>query len=216
MNSKRLFVNALTFARVPLIFAWLVLAIVQEFTRGFWLAWIAGALMFLAGMTDMFDGRLARKWNVVSSLGKMADPPMDTVSPVTTFPALTRFVAHQGESDTHALVLLAFTILYILRDLWVTFMRSVGSLYGADVSAMWLGKLRTALSFPAAGWIYAYTALHLSGLVNAYLPMESVWRDAWLWSCYAVEGFMTLLNVVSCVSYTKTYLPFLKKALEQH
>lgn len=216
MNSKRLFVNALTFARVPLIFAWLVLAIVQEFTRGFWLAWIAGALMFLAGMTDMFDGRLARKWNVVSSLGKMADPLMDKVFYVMTFPALTWFVAHQGESDTHALVLLAFTILYILRDLWVTFMRSVGSLYGADVSAMWLGKLRTALSFPAAGWIYAYTALHLSGLVNAYLPMESLWRDAWLWSCYAVEGFMTLLNVVSCVSYTKTYLPFLKKALEQH
>ena len=216
MNSKRLFVNALTFARVPLIFAWLVLAVVQEFTRGFWLAWIAGALMFLAGMTDMFDGRLARKWNVVSSLGKMADPLMDKVFYVMTFPALTWFVAHQGESDTPALVLLALTILYILRDLWVTFMRSVGSLYGADVSAMWLGKLRTALSFPAAGWIYAYTALHLSGLVNAYLPMESLWRDAWLWSCYAVEGFMTLLNVVSCVSYTKTYLPFLKKALEQH
>lgn len=215
MNSKRLFVNALTFARVPLIFAWLVLAVVQEFTRGFWLAWLAGALMFLAGMTDMFDGRLARKWNVVSSLGKMADPLMDKVFYVMTFPALTWFVAHQGESDVHALVLLAFTILYILRDLWVTFMRSVGSLYGADVSAMWLGKVRTALSFPAAGWIYAYTALHLSGLVNAYLPMESVWRDVWLWSCYAVEGFMSLLNIVSCVSYTKTYLPFLKKALEQ-
>ena len=113
MNSKRLFVNALTFARVPLIFTWLVLAIVQEFTRGFWLAWIAGALMFLAGMTDMFDGRLARKWNVVSSLGKMADPLMDKVFYVMTFPALTWFVAHQGESDTHALVLLAFTILYI-------------------------------------------------------------------------------------------------------
>lgn len=217
MNTKRVFVNALTFARVPLIFAWLVLAIVQEFTcpRSFWLAWLAGAMMFLSGMTDLFDGRLARKWNVVSSLGKMADPLMDKVFYVMTFPALTWFVAHQGESDAHAVVLLAFTILYILRDLWVTFMRSVGSLYGADVSAMWLGKVRTALSFPAAGWIYAYSALHLSGLVNEYLPMDSVWRDAWLWSCYAVEGFMTLLNVVSCVVYTKAYMPFLKKALEQ-
>ena len=215
MNSKRLFVNALTFARVPLIFAWLLLAVAQEFTRGFWLAWIAGLMMFLSGMTDLFDGRLARKWNVVSSLGKMADPLMDKVFYVMTFPALTWLVAHQGESDVHALVLLVFTILYILRDLWVTFMRSVGSLYGADVSAMWLGKVRTALSFPAAGWIYAYSALHLSGLVNAYLPMESAWRDAWLWSCYAVEGFMTLLNVFSCVVYTKAYMPFLKKALEQ-
>lgn len=216
MNSKRFFVNALTFARVPLIFGWLALAVVQEFTcpRDFWLAWAAGALMAMAGLTDMLDGRLARKWNVVSSLGKMADPLMDKVFYVMTFPALTWLVAHQGVSDAHSLVLLTFTILYILRDLWVTFMRSIGSLYGADVSAMWLGKVRTALSFPAAGWIYAYVALHLSGPVNALLPADSAWRDAWLWSCYVVEGLMMLLNVVSCVVYTKAYMPFMKKALE--
>ncbi len=185
MSDKAIFVNALTFSRVPLIFAWLVLAVVQEhMTPGngrFWMAWGAGLMMGLSGLTDLFDGKLARKWNVVSTLGKMADPLM-----------------------------LAFTILYILRDLWVTFMRSIGTMYGANVAAMWIGKVRTALSFPAAGWVYAYLTLHL------FLPEASVWREVWLWSCYGVEAFMIILNVVSCCSYTREYLPYLKKALERN
>ena len=42
MNSKRFIVNAMTFARVPLIFAWLGFAIAQEFRGGFWLAFHDG------------------------------------------------------------------------------------------------------------------------------------------------------------------------------
>ena len=214
MSDKAIFVNALTFSRVPLIFAWLVLAVVQEHMApgngSFWMAWGAGLMMGLSGLTDLFDGKLARKWNVVSTLGKMADPLMDKVFYVVTFPALTWMIVHQGESGLHALVMLAFTILYILRDLWVTFMRSIGTMYGANVAAMWIGKVRTALSFPAAGWVYAYLTLHL------FLPEASVWREVWLWSCYGVEAFMIILNVVSCCSYTREYLPYLKKALERN
>lgn len=209
MNSRIIFVNVLTFLRVPLIFAWLVLAIIEEYSTGFWVTFFAGAAMFLSGVTDFFDGYLARRWKAVSQLGKMADPLMDKVFYVVTFPALTWMIAHQGD-NVHALVMLAFTILYILRDLWVTFMRSVGTLYGADVQAMWLGKVRTALSFPAAGWVYAYLVL------SAYLPAEAAGaRQLWLWSCYAVEAFMIVLNVYSFFTYTASYLPYLKKALER-
>lgn len=211
MSSKSIIVNAITFARVPLILSWLVLALVEEsygMTCGQtpWLIFFAGAAMFFSGLTDAFDGALARKWNVVSPLGKMADPLMDKVFYVVTFPALTWMLQHQGDR-THALVMLVFTILYILRDLWVTFLRSVGTLFGADGAAMWLGKVRTALSFPAAGWIYAYVVFHDAELLAPF--------ETWLLAgCYAVEGFMIALNLVSCVTYTKAYLPYLKKALE--
>ena len=131
MNTKSLFVNTLTFIRVPLIFLWLLLALVEEYVPSVALIVLAGASMFLAGITDAFDGALARRWNVVSPLGKMADPLMDKVFYVVAFPALTWMILHQGDT-THSLVMLAFTMLYILRDLWVTFLRSVGSLYGAD------------------------------------------------------------------------------------
>ena len=207
MSSKRLIVNAMTFARVPLIFAWLGFAIAQEYRGGFGLAFVACAMMLLSGLTDAWDGSLARKWGVVSTLGKMADPLMDKVFYIVAFPALVWLIMHQGESDAHALVMMFFTILYMLRDTWVTFMRSVGTLYGADVAAMWLGKVRTALSFPGAGWVYMYCCFH-------HMAPESWWLP-WLLSCYVVEGLLIVLTVWSLFTYTSAYRPYLLQALER-
>ena len=213
MKSKRIIVNALTFARVPLIFAWLAFALAQEMTitptceGSFPLAFWACLMMLLSGLTDAWDGALARKWNVVSTLGKMADPLMDKVFYIVAFPALVWQILHQGESQAHALAMLFFTILYMLRDTWVTFMRSIGTMFGADVAAMWLGKVRTALSFPGAGWVYMYCCFHRLAPEN--------WQGAWLWSCYVVEGLLIVLTVWSLFTYTFAYLPYLRKALAQ-
>ena len=86
MSSKSVIVNTLTFSRVPLIVAWLVLAVVEDFYPSIWLIVTAAVCMFLSGITDALDGMLARRWNVVSPLGKMADPLMDKVFYVVTFP----------------------------------------------------------------------------------------------------------------------------------
>jgi CDP-diacylglycerol--glycerol-3-phosphate 3-phosphatidyltransferase len=205
LNAKKLFVNALTFLRVPLIVAWLVLAVAEEFHRSPWLIFFAGAAMFFSGLTDAFDGMLARRWNVVSPLGKMADPLMDKVFYIVAFPTLSWQILHQGDSEFHALAMLAFTILYMLRDTWVTFLRAVGASHGADGAAMWLGKVRTALSFPGAGWVYAYLAL------RRYCP--EAWHSYWLYTCYAVEAFLALLTIYSLFSYTRAYAPYLYAAL---
>lgn len=191
--------------RVPLVAAWFVLAVVEEFHSGPFVIFAAGASLFLSGLTDAFDGALARRWNAVTPLGKMADPLMDKVFYVIVFPALSWQLMHQGDVP-HSLVMLAFSILYILRDLWVTFLRSVGSLYGADGAAMWLGKVRTALSFPAAGWIYAFAVFNdLPALADA--------RPWLLGSCYVVEAAMIALNAISVCTYTREYMPYLKKAV---
>jgi hypothetical protein len=70
---------------------------------------------------------------------------------------------------------------------------------------MWLGKVRTALSFPAAGLIYFYLAFH------ALFP--AAWAQPLLWFVYGVEGFLIALNVYSCVVYTKTYFPYMVRAI---
>jgi len=206
--SKGAIVNGLTFARVPLIFAWLGFAVAQEYCGGFPLAIAACVMMLLSGLTDAWDGQLARKWNCVSTLGKMADPLMDKVFYIVAFPAISWQVMHQGESEVHALVMMAFTILYMLRDTWVTFMRSIGTLYGADVAAMWLGKVRTALSFPGAGWVYMYLAFHRLAPAS--------WDRPWLISCYVVEAVLIVLTLWSLCTYTMAYMPYLKRALERH
>ncbi len=210
-RAQSRFVNALTFARVPLIFVWAALAVVQEFMcDGFASRALAGGAclaMLLSGLTDAWDGALARRWNVVSTLGKMADPLMDKIFYLVAFPVLSWQVLHQGRSECHALLMVGFTVLYMLRDTWVTFMRSVGALYGADVAAMWLGKVRTALSFPGAGWIYVYLCFHRLA--------PAAWETPWRISCYVVEGGLILLTLWSLHTYTAAYLPYLRRALER-
>jgi hypothetical protein len=73
---------------------------------------------------------------------------------------------------------------------------------------MWLGKVRTALSFPAAGWVYAYIVFHD---MEFFAPVEKYM----LWSCFVVEGLMITLNLVSSFTYTRAYSSYLKMALER-
>ena len=220
MSKKALFVNALTFARVPLIFLWAVFAVWQELDAAcegrqapsLTLAVLASLGMLLSGLTDLWDGRLARQWGVVSTLGKMADPLMDKVFYIVAFPVLVWMSGHAGAREFHTLALLALTVLYLLRDTWVTFLRSVGTMYGADVGAMWLGKVRTALSFPGAGWIYAYLCFRRFEPFRA----DNVWTNiVWPASVLFVEAFLAVLTFVSLVTYTRAYMPYLKRALER-
>ena len=204
------FVNALTFSRVPLIFAFMVCAVLAQRSAcacaRTWLSAAACVLMGLAGVTDLADGKLARRWGVVSAFGKLADPLMDKVFFIVSFPTLLWLIGAQGDNRAHAVLMLAFTVLYILRDQWVTFLRAVAAAYHADVSAMWLGKVRTALSFPAACYIYLYLVVH-------HLLPEA-WAAPALWSVYGVEMFLICLNVYSCAVYTKAYWPYMVRAME--
>ncbi len=206
MKRNRIIVNAITFLRLPLALAWLGFGLAGEHAGGWLLPCLAILALFLSGLSDLADGLLARRWNVVTPLGKMADPLMDKAVYVVVFPAITWLLMHQGET-LHSLMMLAFTILYILRDLWVTFMRSVASMYGGEVAAMWLGKVRTALTFPAAGIIYIYVSL------RGYLPAEGA--SVLAFACFFIEIAMIILNAVSFVVYTRAYSPCLKKALER-
>ncbi len=201
-KAKRLFVNALTFGRVPFVVLFMILAIIHAYTHSpeaWWLAVAATVSLAVAALTDLFDGQLARKWNVVSKFGAMADPLMDKVFYLVVFPTLLWLLGRQPDESVHALVMLVFTVLYILRDQWVTFLRSVGSLYDADCRANWMGKFRTAASFPAACVIYVYASLHLF-----FLPQALI---------FVIEALLIIINVWSIIVYTRQYMPYLKKAL---
>ena len=205
LSPKSLIVNALTLSRVPLIFVYLVFAILGNFSESYVYPLAAILAGTAAGISDFFDGMLARRWCVVSEFGKMADPLMDKIYFIVAFPSLVWLAAMQGESPAHAVVLLVFTILWILRDQWVTFLRAVASLYHANVAAMWLGKVRTALSFPCAGVIYVYLAFH------RFWPAAAA--ETGLQVCFVVEGFLILLNLYSFIVYTRSYFPYVRRAM---
>lgn len=194
-------VTGLTLARVPFVFLFMLLALIEQRYPQALLAIIAFASLVLSALTDFFDGYLARRWQVASRFGAAADPLMDKVFYLVAFPTLLYLLGRMGEAEgPHTLVLLLFTVFYLLRDQWVSFLRSVGSSYQADLRANWMGKLRTAMSFPIACALYLYVAFH-----PWYAPRPLM---------YVLEGAGILINFLSMVVYTRQYLPYLRRSLE--
>jgi len=74
-------------------------------------------------------------------------------------------------------------------------------MFDADCRANWMGKLRTAISFPAACVIYVYTSLH-----PFFLPQSLI---------FVIEGFLIFINIWSLIIYTRQYMPYLKQALHK-
>ena len=80
--------NALTFARI----LFLPLGAYALFKNGgndhTW-QWIAWVIFFLIGLTDFFDGKLARSRNTVTELGKFLDPVADKAMLATAMISLS-------------------------------------------------------------------------------------------------------------------------------
>jgi len=70
---KRQLPNLLTYSRIAVI----PLLIATFYIKGDWGHWLAASLFCYAGITDFFDGYLARAWNVTTNLGRFLDPIAD-------------------------------------------------------------------------------------------------------------------------------------------
>lgn len=126
--------NLLTLLRILLVpvFVWLVFFCHAPNN----IAW-ALLVFTVASVTDFLDGYLARKWQVISNLGKIMDPLADKLLVLAAFIALTflePFKLH-----------ISILILIGLRELLVSLLRDVYVKKGIVISADKLGKLKTAL-----------------------------------------------------------------------
>ena len=72
--------NILTFIRLGLTFIFLAMVLYwPRVTDRPWFLDIAFALFVVAGLTDVVDGHIARRWNATSKFGRMIDPLVDKV-----------------------------------------------------------------------------------------------------------------------------------------
>ena len=209
-RGQFLFVNALTLSRGLLLLLFMAGVLVWAFHPGLaWLKWLNLALLIVSSVTDLFDGLLARKWNVTSRLGAVFDPMMDKVFFIIVFPTLTAMLFYIAESPLfligkhprygelpHAILMLLLTVSYILRDQWVMALRALAAGDGADMKANWVGKIRTALSFPVGCLLYCYIAFRWCWLT----------RPLMMW----IEAFAVALNLYSFVAYTRRYASALR------
>ncbi|MCS7277880.1 MAG: CDP-diacylglycerol--glycerol-3-phosphate 3-phosphatidyltransferase [Aquificaceae bacterium] len=126
---------------------------------------LAGFLILLAGISDWLDGGLARRNNQVSRIGIMLDPFVDKVFVLSVL----SFFLYEQEITLFPFVLL------LLRELSVSFLRSLSVGKGYAMPASYLGKAKAFfeyLTILALAFNYAIADLFLwLSVILAYASM---------------------------------------------
>lgn len=172
--------NKLTLLRIALVpvFIFFLLA---DFVllHNLWALLVFG----VAALTDLLDGKIARRQNLVTNFGKFLDPLADKVLVVS---GLVCFVA-VGLSDP------AIVIIIIAREFLVTSLRLVAVDNGNVIAASGLGKLKTAFTMIAMACVMALSAALEAGLLPAGFPL--------FWISEILLWIAVVLTIVSGVDY---------------
>ena len=92
------------------------------------------AIFIVASLTDMLDGKIARKYNLITDFGKFADPLADKILVVA---AMLWFV-ECGRMPAWMVMIV------ITREFAVSGLRMIASDNGRVIAAGWSGKVKTA------------------------------------------------------------------------
>ena len=104
---------------------------------------IAFVLFILASLTDMLDGKIARKYNLVTNFGKIMDPLADKVLVYSAFCMMVQ----------DGLVPGWMLILILAREFTIAGMRTVAASEGLVIAAGMSGKIKTVLQMIAVPMI---------------------------------------------------------------
>lgn len=183
--------NALSVLRILLIpvFAYL-------FIRDYVLA--AVIVMALAAITDLLDGKIARKFNQVSNLGKMLDPIADKLSQMAI--VIILLVKYEGPIR----YLLAF---FIVKELLMLLAGAIMLSKGKrPVAAEIWGKLATTVFYVA---MIIVIALGKDGALVEMLHYQLPDVATWI-----LVGVTALFTLVALLSYVPGYLKAMKEPAE--
>ena len=149
--------NILTFTRFALTFVFLgmILYSPSATNKPFFLD-IAFALFVIAELTDIVDGKIARKFKVGSKLGRMTDPLADKILVCGAFVCF----AIIGEPrlfgfSRGALAAIHWTVagILIIREAYVTIIRHITEAQGLVFPAVATGKVKGVLQAFAIGTV---------------------------------------------------------------
>jgi CDP-diacylglycerol--glycerol-3-phosphate 3-phosphatidyltransferase len=101
---------------------------------------ISAVIFCLAAFTDFLDGYIARKYNLVTNLGKFLDPIADKVLVSTALIVMLNPVSVQILPDVYGAVAVS---IILARELIVSGFRMVAASKGAVLAADWSGKIKT-------------------------------------------------------------------------
>ncbi len=154
--------------------------------------YVALAIFIIASLTDLLDGKIARKYNLVTDFGKFADPLADKML-VTA--ALLWFV-EQGRMSAWMLLIV------ICREFAVSGLRMIAADKGIVIAAGWSGKVKTA-----ATMVCIAVMLFIAPMVEeavTWMLLSSQYpapKPAILWVDPVCTWIITLTTIYSGVEY---------------
>lgn len=186
--------NKLTVLRVVLVPVFLFFVYMKTIPCNYLFALIIFAA---ASITDMLDGKIARKNNLVTNFGKFLDPLADKVLVIS---ALMAFI------DIEDYRLSAIPVIIIaIREFTVSGLRLVTASEGVVVAAGIWGKLKTAFTMVGIVVILGCLAVRYNFDVS---PLSDVWSIIFLIGSVIIWA-AALLTVISGLVYIKGYWKYI-------
>lgn len=172
--------NAITIARILCapVFLWMLLA---DGGAGGALRWAAAVVFIVAIATDGVDGYIARRYEIVSDLGKLLDPIADKALTGVAFVGLSIL----GELPWWV------TIVVLVREIGITIYRFM-VVSDHVLAAAWMGKLKT---------VAQAAALSIALLPLASLSDAAGWQSTVWWVGVVTMTIAVVLTIASGIDY---------------
>ena len=174
--------NKLTVLRTALIPVFLVFLYTDFWGKAN--AYIAVAVFVIASLTDLLDGKIARKYNLVTNFGKFMDPLADKLLVCSALIALV------GLGKVPAWIV----IIIIAREFIISGLRLVASDSGVVIAASYWGKFKTTFQM----------AMIIGLILNPPIPYMDVINQVLIY-------IALILTIISMIDYIKkNYKVFLE------
>lgn len=176
--------NILTLSRIVVVVPFIACFYLEGQLSG----WITFGIFTLAALTDFFDGWIARRYNVISQLGRILDPIADKVIVVSALIMLLVV--------NNSLVIPVVAI--IVRELLISGLRE-GLAGHVKIPVGRLGKLKTASQMVSISLLLISPALHQSGELVILAGELLLWIAAaisWISAFFYIRSSMIFLKNV--------------------
>ena len=196
--------NKLTVLRLCLVPVFLIIGMLPDSIIPFYVSCVICAALFIGtALTDMFDGKIARRDGLVTDFGKFLDPVADKFMVIgALFVILYKF-------ENLKIAMIFTLIIIVFRELAVTSMRLVVSTgEGIVIAANYLGKIKTVSQIVFISTVFLepvveyLVELIVGGAENNII--HGIYPLTWL-----SMAFTVVMTVWSGVNYIKSYWKYL-------
>lgn len=188
--------NKLTVLRICMVPIFIVVMMLPASVLDPIISGLIGVALFIAAsVTDMLDGKIARKYGLVTDFGKLMDPLADKFMVIGALAV----IVYRADVGILRLFFTLVLLVVIFRELAVTSLRLVASTSaGAVVAANLLGKIKTVVQIVFISAVFIEPALYAIPALGGFLP---AWWVENVPITYLAGALTLLFTVWSGINY---------------